>query len=710
MRSIILLLLCCLSACAQPYKPNSLNTNALGTNLVWFPATLRLRASGATPSIELWNTSGTANFRRFVFNNATDQLRFEMINDAGSSTLLLGAFSSDGNFSPVSLSLSGETNRLSIASDKLFLDGVPLVQDSPTVIQTNVTVITNSFTVGKGGTLIITNALTPNQVGASKVVGTAADGSLTNLDGVFTTRGSVLYRNATVWTALTPGTAGQVLQTGGAGADPSWATASGGLATSGSAYVIVGGSADATANWTALNNAYTTAKSATPHGAALSTANRYTIFLLPGKYDMGSSTLTMDTQYIDLIGLSDNTGRWVYSASGTGLNNDRGDTLLISSGTTINVTAVAPADITIQNLCLETTTASSSSYAIGYALSGGATQTGLAHRMQNVYVVHSGSANPKYAMQINVDFNGTFIDVRCWSGNVFGVRSSGSNGNATGLFIRCKASDASFGVAFSGGNNIVASGTFIDCEAANDSFGTDDASGLFIGCRWVQATGTTGPLFGRLGNASGTFINCHNSSGTVFGGSGGTMSGTARGCSGTAVGASAITGKLIGCDLPNFRHGRTLNVNTTTTGNVGGGTDNLITFTIPASTLGTDGDFIEFDCAGTFAATVNAKTLNIVYGATTLLTTTSLVLNGLDWRAHGKIIRTGATAQKATVELTVGGTLLSAVNSTITDYTTPGETLSGTVVFKCTGSDDGGSPADNAVVQQLMALKWVPAN
>lgn len=48
------------------------------------------------------------------------------------------------------------------------------------------------------------------------------------LDAIATTQGAVLYRGATDWAALAPGTAGQVLQTGGTGANPSWATASGG--------------------------------------------------------------------------------------------------------------------------------------------------------------------------------------------------------------------------------------------------------------------------------------------------------------------------------------------------------------------------------------------------------------------------------------------------------------------------------------------------
>ena len=43
-----------------------------------------------------------------------------------------------------------------------------------------------------------------------------------------TTQGAVLYRSASAWVALAPGTAGQVLTTGGASANPSWSTGGGG--------------------------------------------------------------------------------------------------------------------------------------------------------------------------------------------------------------------------------------------------------------------------------------------------------------------------------------------------------------------------------------------------------------------------------------------------------------------------------------------------
>lgn len=50
----------------------------------------------------------------------------------------------------------------------------------------------------------------------------------TLLDSISNVRGSVLYRGAAGWAALAPGTSGDVLTTGGVGADPAWAAGGGG--------------------------------------------------------------------------------------------------------------------------------------------------------------------------------------------------------------------------------------------------------------------------------------------------------------------------------------------------------------------------------------------------------------------------------------------------------------------------------------------------
>jgi len=70
------------------------------------------------------------------------------------------------------------------------------------------------------------------------------------LDAVIgSSRGSLLRRGAGVWSALPPGTAGHVLTTGGAGADPTWAAAAGGGASITTSDTPPGSPADGDAWW-----------------------------------------------------------------------------------------------------------------------------------------------------------------------------------------------------------------------------------------------------------------------------------------------------------------------------------------------------------------------------------------------------------------------------------------------------------------------------
>ncbi len=156
--------------------------------------------------------------------------------------------------------------------------------------------------------------------------------------------------------------------------------------------------------------------------------------------------------------------------------------------------------------------------------------------------------------------------------------------------------------------------------------------------------------------------------------------------------------------------GGTLKVSTTTTGNVGADEDTLITYTIPASQLGVNGFYLEFDVWGSFGANANTKRMKVHFGATAIGDTTALIFNGIPWRAHGKVVRKTSTTQTATCETTVGGTLLGATTTTITQTTAPGETLTGTVVFKVTGEDSGGVPVNDSVIQEGMVLKTYPGN
>lgn len=71
-----------------------------------------------------------------------------------------------------------------------------------------------------GGTDV---AIADGGTGAS----TAAAGARALLEGLSSTQGQIIYRDGSQWTALAVGSAGQVLQTNGAGANPSWASVAG---------------------------------------------------------------------------------------------------------------------------------------------------------------------------------------------------------------------------------------------------------------------------------------------------------------------------------------------------------------------------------------------------------------------------------------------------------------------------------------------------
>ncbi|THD60771.1 hypothetical protein [Phenylobacterium sp.] len=81
--------------------------------------------------------------------------------------------------------------------------------------------------IGNNGSV---NSGTAGQVGAYSATGNAISGtSLSSVldSSIGSTQGSVLFRNATGWVALAPGTLGQALVSGGPGSNPSWG--SGGL-------------------------------------------------------------------------------------------------------------------------------------------------------------------------------------------------------------------------------------------------------------------------------------------------------------------------------------------------------------------------------------------------------------------------------------------------------------------------------------------------
>lgn len=149
-----------------------------------------------------------------------------------------------------------------------------------------------------------------------------------------------------------------------------------------------------------------------------------------------------------------------------------------------------------------------------------------------------------------------------------------------------------------------------------------------------------------------------------------------------------------------------LNVNTTQVGNVGAGTDDLMSYVLPANTLSANGKGIRVTAWGTISANAGAKTLTFVVGATTVMTSFDLAQGGAivgSWIAEVLIFRTGANAQ--TVFSTVTDTLSGFSAAVRTYQTTSAETDTSTITLKFTGNS--AAAVDNDIVQKGLLVEFI---
>jgi len=336
----------------------------------------------------------------------------------------------------------------------------------------------------------------------------------------------------------------------------------------GTSFIFVPGNDTAANNATALQAAYTAAKSKTPFGSALSATNRYTILIGAGKYTF-SSTFTVDAQYIDIVSLTGKADVFLNGISVTandvllrGINCGPSAFKIATNLNLLKCEYCTGGDYSfggssISGVAVTTSgtftncTAGSYSFGCGYMALGTAsgtftncTATGLSFGSGNSY---SGTASGIFinCTASNYSFgggssgigtaSGTFTNCTATS-NSFGGSSS-STGTASGTFTNCTATTYSFGSGYSVGNSCVgtASGTFTNCTAGNYSFGygynnsggtgcTGTASGIFNNC----TAGDSSFGYGSSSTASGSFTNCK--SGTSSFGYHGTLTGTFNNC------------------------------------------------------------------------------------------------------------------------------------------------------------------------------------
>lgn len=313
-------------------------------------------------------------------------------------------------------------------------------------------------------------------------------------------------------------------------------------------YKVVRTYATDAANGQSLRDAYADAVTLTPGGNPLSVSNRVALLLPPGTYALGSTGLTMGTQFVDLIGLGRADETIITSVS----NTDNG------VGTITQTTN----DIKFRNLTIQNTAAAYSTGTdtddSGYAPQGVYPSTEFT---DCIFFNPGTGGDGAPFMRLGVEYGGTYQRCRgidggsgisvffaIASGNYFDCHTSvngfgylgeasgiftdsscldgfGFGADATGSFTRCTAFNSGFG---SGGN---ASGTFNLCTALTDSYGWGDGvscSGIFTSCK------ATTNSFGNSTNIS-IFTNCtsgDNSFGSVVDTNDSVLDGTYTNCIG----------------------------------------------------------------------------------------------------------------------------------------------------------------------------------
>ncbi len=143
---------------------------------------------------------------------------------------------------------------------------------------------------------------------------------------------------------------------------------------------------------------------------------------------------------------------------------------------------------------------------------------------------------------------------------------------------------------------------------------------------------------------------------------------------------------------------KTLNVNVAAVGNVGAGTDDLITFAVPANILSANGKTIRIKAWGSTANNAAAKTLTFVVGSQTVVSTLLTASIAGMWEIEVLIVRTGSNTQDIVARCLQGATLIFDQ-----ELTAGTQTDSAQITVKCTGN----ATSNNDIVQEGMVTEVI---
>lgn len=221
-------------------------------------------------------------------------------------------------------------------------------------------------------------------------------------------------------------------------------------------------------------------------------------------------------------------------------------------------------------------------------------------------------------------------------------------------------------------------------EGASTAIIRTSASGLRVTGTSFNATAV--PTILEAGAADSTRIESCAGLGT---GTGMTLIGASTRVDGVEAGKSTGAGSVA------HGWGRLTSVHVQV-GNVGGGTDDLQTYALPANALDLAGRTIRVKAWGRTANNANAKTVTLNFGGQVIMTQALTTGIAGTWRIDAEIIKTGASTQDIFAELLQLTTIIH--KQTLTAGT---QTDTAAITIKCTGA----ATADNDIIQDGLIVE-----
>jgi hypothetical protein len=167
-------------------------------------------------------------------------------------------------------------------------------------------------------------------------------------------------------------------------------------------------------------------------------------------------------------------------------------------------------------------------------------------------------------------------------------------------------------------------------------------------------------------------------------------SSSVQGILATSVGLSNTSGKV----------GASLYVNTAPAANSGSTETILMSYTVAADSLGTNGDYLDINAWGSFAANTNNKRLRAYFGSTVIYDSTALAINNGNFLLEAKIVRDDSADQQIILKLFSNNVTLP--QNLV--YTLASEDDTAPILIKITAE----CVATNDLTQDGFTIKWFP--